>query len=419
MKRRPIAFAGLLWLCACAPSGAPQGPELPPLPPLQLQPFLPALKALAAARPAPTEAEQRELQDLGDLALQRVEADPRTAARAERSLLQHPHAAFVLEPALGHSEVATRRRAAWLCGQSDQLVLQLPLLLRLKYELDPEAVLWVADALQRLGNDTGLPWLDAAMGNAATAQQAGAMAIAICRERSVGLAENPTYVQLQAALRELAGQWRKSGVSSRPGIKAPPTEQTAQTEPRLAAHLAVTEGTLLRPVDDARYVLTRSGRLAVPLLVRTLGASEPYLRTMALQVLAELGPCARDAGAAVLPLLGDPLTGSYAMRTLGEIGAVEAVPHLRARLAVADTELRAAATQALGLLHDEASAPLLTKMLGDAQEPLDVRVGAAFGLLCLAPNPAAEAFLAEREANKDYHEATLARLRERLKNRGR
>jgi len=90
------------------------------------------------------------------------------------------------------------------------------------------------------------------------------------------------------------------------------------------------------------------------------------------------------------------------------------VPHLRARLTVADTELRAAATQALGLLHDEASAPALTQMLGDAQA--DVRIGAAFGLLCLGANPAAEAYFAEREAKKDYHEPTLARLRERLKN---
>jgi len=59
----------------------------------------------------------------------------------------------------------------------------------------------------------------------------------------------------------------------------------------------------------------------------------------------------------------------------------------------------------------------LTRMLSDAQESFDVRVGAAFGLLCLGPNPAAEAFFAEREAKKDYHEPTLQRLRERCKAR--
>jgi hypothetical protein len=43
-----------------------------------------------------------------------------------------------------------------------------------------------------------------------------------------------------------------------------------------------------------------------------------------------------------------------------------------------------------------------------------VRVGAAFGLLCFGDDAAAEAFLAEREAKKDYHEPTLLHLRERL-----
>jgi hypothetical protein len=299
-----------------------------------------------------------------------------------------------------------------LCGRSGRTALQLALLLRLKYELDPETVLWVADALQKLGNDTGLGWLDGAMEREATAQQAGLMAIEICRERSVPLPDAPTYLQLQTALRDLLAAWRKTGVGGRPGVAPPPLDQV---EPRFAAHLATTEGTLLRPVDDARYVITRSGKLPLPLLQATLQAEEPYLRTIALQILAELGPCAREAGPAVLPLLGDPLTGSYAIRTLGEIGATEAIPHLRARLTAADTELRAAATMALGVLGDKDSGKALALVLAHGGESLDVRVGAAFGLLCLGPDAAAEAFLAEREQKGDYHAPTLARLRERLK----
>jgi hypothetical protein len=80
---------------------------MPALPPLQLQEFLPVLEALAAKLPQPTEAEQRELKELGDIALQLVDADPRTAGRAERTLLEHPRASFVLEPALQHTEIAT------------------------------------------------------------------------------------------------------------------------------------------------------------------------------------------------------------------------------------------------------------------------------------------------------------------------
>ncbi|HEX6810264.1 MAG TPA: HEAT repeat domain-containing protein [Planctomycetota bacterium] len=410
--RRLLASTGLaLSFCACGGEQQPRTPPLPALPPLSLQPFLPTLKAIAAAQKQPTEAEQRELRELGDLALLLVEADVRTATRAERALLEHPLAWWVLEPALQHEQVSTRRRAVWLCGQSGQSMLQLALLLRLKYEADPETVLWTADALQRLGNDAGLAWLDAAMDHQATANQAGQLAIDVCRERSITLSESPTWAELQGKLRELGSQWRQTGIGSRANVTAP---DEAQLRARVAAHLAVTEGTLLRPVDDARFVLTRAGRLAVPLLTSTLAASEPYLRTMALQVLAEIRAPALDTRTAVLPLLGDPLTASYAIRTLGEIGATDAIPHLRARLTVPDIELRAAAPQALGLLQDVESKATLTERLQDANEALDVRVGAAFGLLCLGQTPEAETFLAEREAKGDYHAPTLARLRERL-----
>ena len=413
-----IACLGMTLFGATA-CGGPQQPQpnaLPPLRPPALQPFVQTLKDLGATVPQPTAAAQKELADLGEIALQLVEADARTAARAERALLEHPFASVVLEPALQHAEVATRRRAAWLCGQSGQAVLQLPLLLRLKYELDPEAVLWVADALQRLGNDSGLPYLDVAMGQAATAQQAGTLAIGIGKERNLPLAEAPTYEQLQSALRGLAAQWRATGTSSRPGCK-PPT--AAEVEPRFAVHLVTTEGTLLRPVDDAKFVISRCGVLAVPLLVRTLGATENYLRNTSLGLLADLGPCARSAGPAVLPLLGDVYTNFIAVRTLGEIGWTEALPHLRPLLTHDDTELRSAAVQALGLLGDTASAPQLRERLDDAKEAIDVRVGAAFGLLCLGADAAAEAFLREREQKGDYHAPTLARLRERLRALGR
>ncbi|HEX5054271.1 MAG TPA: HEAT repeat domain-containing protein [Planctomycetota bacterium] len=405
----PVLPALFAVLGGCGGGHESAAPALPDLPPLQLRPFLPALKELAASLPQPDEAEQREVKELGEVALHLVEADPRTASRAERALLEHAFAWWVLEPALQHEQVTVRRRAAWLCGQSGRSVLQLPLLLRLKYELDPETVLWVADALQRLGNDTGLAWLDAAMNQQGTAQQAGTMAIDVCRERGLALADPPTYAELQGRLRELSAAWRERGEGSR--VVAP---AKGQLEARFAAHLITTENYPLRPIDDARYVLTRCGRLAVPLLIRTLAASEPYLRTMALQVLAELGPAAHDAAESTLPLLGDPLTASYAMRTLGEIGAADAIPHLRARLPLPDVELRAAAVQALGLLQDRASAARLTERMQDATEALDVRVGAAFGLLCLGENPAADAFLTDRETKGDYHAPTLSRLRERL-----
>lgn len=410
MSRR-LALPVLAALAACAADAREPRADQPTPPPLRLQPRIDELKALAAGHAVPSAATQKELRDLGDVALQLVDADERTAMLSTRALCEHAQAWWILEPALAHERVEVRRRAAWLCGQSQQTVLQLPLLLRLKYELDAETVVWIADALARLGNDTGLAWLDAAIGAEATAQAAGAAAVEALKARGAPLSASPTWDEIQKALRQQHATWLQRGTTALAGAPAPDAQQTTA---RLAAHLATTEGTQLRPVDDAKYVIRRAGGLAVPLVTRILDASEPYLRTVALQVLADLGPVALPSAPAVMPLLGDPLTGSYAVRTLGEVGAKDALPFLRPLLASGDLELRAAAAQALGLLRDEPSRDALRQRLQDGGEALDVRVGAAFGLCCFGGEPAAAAFLAEREAKQDYHAPTLARLRERL-----
>jgi hypothetical protein len=410
MKARETALLPVLLFAACADSKQTPTPAAPPLPPLQLRPMLAELKALAAQLAAPAAPAQRELRELGDVALQLVEADPRTAALVERSLREHADAWWVLEPAFAHERIEVRRRAAWLAGQSAQGALQVALVLRLKYENDPETVVWVGEALARLGNDLGLLWLDAAITGESTAHAAGTAAIEALRARQVMLPAQPSWAELRQALQAQTTAWRERGVSAL--AVAPP--DVALLEPRFAAHLITTEGTLLRPIDEARWVLTRCGSLPVPLLMRTLAASEPYLRTMTLQVLAEIGPAARSAAPAVLPLLADPLTNSYAVRALGEIGATETLPHLRPLLAHADFEMRAATAQALGLLRDTDSTAALRARLDDAGEAPDVRVGAAFALLCLGADDGAQRFLAEREVKKDYHEPTLALLRERL-----
>ncbi len=408
---RTIALGALALAAAACDAERDTERAGPALPPLALRPMLAELQALADRPLAPDEAAGKTLRDYADVALQLVEADARVAALAERALLEHASAWWVLEPALEHDEVAVRQRAAWLCGRSGRTVLQLPLLLRLKYEPDPMAVVWVADALQRLGNDGALAWLDAAIGSDAAAQQAGALAIAALQERGVDVPAEPTWDDLSGLLREVTEQWRRTGTTTRPDV-APPDEELLEV--RLAKHLVTPSGWQLRPVDDARHVMRLAGRLAVPMLARATHAEEHYIRTMPLQVLAELGPAAAAAVPDVLPLLQDPLTAAYAVRALGEIGDPVAVPHLRPLLDDPETELRAAATHALGLLGDTASRPALEARLQDGAETMDVRVGAAFGLLCLGEHAGARAFLDEREAQQDYHEPTLTRLNERL-----
>lgn len=389
--------------------------DAPALPPLRLRPMQGELERAAAGLAAPaTEEEQRELREMADIALQVVEADGRMRAMIERELLAHPSGWWPLEQALEHEDAAVRSRAAWLCGRSEHGILQLPLLLRLKYELDPEAILWVAEALFQLGNDAGLGWLDAAMTREQTAQRAGLLAIDVCRAAGVALPDEPSYVRLQEELRALTARWGSQGTGAREGA---PAVDPAALAARVAAHLAVTAGTQLRPVDDARFVLTRTGVLAIGELQDALAAEEPYLRTMVLQVLTEIGPPARAAGAAIVPLLGDPLTAAYAVRALGEIGCTEALPHLRPLLRSPELELRAAAAGALGVLGDEVSRAELGARLGDPQEAMDVRVQAAFALSLLG-DEAARAFLAERERQSDYHAPTLRLLLDRLAARG-
>jgi len=417
MKRRAVVVLASLALAGCGngeqDAAASSGPQLPPI---QLRPMLDELKALGERSLAPDEAAQRTLREYADIALQLVEADTRTAALAERALLEDPGAWFTLEPALEHEQVGVRRRAAWLCGESGQTVLQLPLLLRLKYELDPVTVVWVADALQRLGNDSALLWLDAALDAEATRQDAGLLAIQALADRGVGVPYEPTWDDVRRLLRESHAEWRATGLTSRPDT-APP--DPVQLETRLARHLITPNGTQLRPVDDARHVMRLAGQLAVPMLARTTHAQEHYVRTMPLQVLAELGPAAKAALPDVLPLVADPLTSLYAVRALGEFGDASVLPHLRPLLTDPETELRAASAQALGLLGDEQSRAALEARMNDANEVLDVRVAAAFGLLCLGEHPAAQAFLDEREAKQDYHEQILTQLRERLAARNR
>ena len=266
-------------------------------------------------------------------------------------------------------------------------------------------------ALQRLGNDSGLAWLDAAIAIADTAERAGQLALEALAARNIELGDSPTWERIRAELQRLHGEWRKRGTPSLATIPAP---DAAQLESRLAAHLITPEGWQLRPVDDARWVMRHTGVLAVPMLARALATDQHYIRTMPLQVLAELGPVGLGAADAILPLLGDPLSQAYAVRALGEIGARQHLPFLRPLLQHRDSELRTATAIALGLLRDEASRGALQQAMVQADETLDVRVGAAFALRCFGENAPAEAFLAERASKGDYHEPVLNRLRERL-----
>jgi hypothetical protein len=408
--KRSLALVPLLLVAGCRPEANQSTTAANK--PLVLVPKIGELKAKAATLPPPPDAaKQRELRELLDLYVAPESADARMIAKAERTLVATPGTLALVEAAFVATDPAVRSRLAYLCGKLGP-VAQLPLLLRLKYENHPQAVLWVASALAACGNEAGLLWLADATTRADSAELAGQLALESLRALGVALPDQPSWDELRTALRTRSDAWRKQGGR---GVQDP--EQLALIEARIAAHLVATEGKPLRPVDEARFALTRIGVLALPQLRDVLRAEEPYLRTMALQVLAGLGPVASSTADAVLPLLDDPLTASYAIRALGEFGGLQYAPLLRPRLDAVELELRCAAAQALGMLGDAPSAPRMRELLATATVPMDLRVSAAFGLLCLGPDPAAEALLAEREQRKDYHLPEIQQLRQRLADR--
>jgi len=411
MRAPFAAVATSVLLVACAKDALQPTWSGPPLPPLVLHDVLAEFEALAKAPPPPPDSTQREVRDLADIALRLVEADARLFARAESALLAHAHAPLGLEPALKHMEPGVRARAAWLCARTGQAILQLPLLLALKDERDPDTVVWLAGALLDLGNDAGAAWLTAAIDDARTAERAGALAIEALRVRKVELPDAPTWDQLRTELRRLTNAWRTTGAPSLPNAPEPDPEEL---ERRLAAHLITPAGWQLRPVDEARFVLRNLGRRGVPMMARMVLDQGHHPRTMPLEELANLGQSASSAADAVLPLLGDTASCADAIRTLGEIGAPAHAPYLRPFLDDPQSELRTAAAMALGKLRDAPSRARIQKLLRDAGETRDVRVAAAFGLCCFGDDAEAAAYLAERAQKRDYDESVLALLRERL-----
>ncbi|MFH0946901.1 MAG: HEAT repeat domain-containing protein [Planctomycetota bacterium] len=404
MKRSLLLL--LVLLNGCGRPGAPEPTQAPP----KLVPCQTWLEELAASGPAPPGEERRaELQDLM-LTGFATDLGARLSERALQRLLQEKEAYWILEEGLLHDDAAVREQAAVELGRLGHRASILPLLARLKYELDPDAKIEVATALARLGNDAGLPDLLQLMNAGPTAEHAGLNAIELCDLASVELSEEPSYQDLGKELQTLSDRWVETGISSFLPEEAPDPEVQA----RVAAHLMVLGGAPLRPVDDARFALSRSGQMALPLLRRTVLASELYLRSHSLEIIRTLGKAARSLGPTIMPLLSDPLSRGEAARTLGALGITEAAPRVIAMLSEPDPEIRTAAAASLGPLGARESIPALRERMLDEQESMDVRVMAAFSLALFELDRPARDFLLERKRQQDYHGPTLDELLDRV-----
>ncbi|MCB9888849.1 MAG: HEAT repeat domain-containing protein [Planctomycetes bacterium] len=386
---------------------APQ-PASAPKPPAYT-PRLAEFRKLMEAEPKPLEGPRLgELRDLMETAF--TSQDQRLRKMAKSSLLEAAECDAVLEMGLTHERAEVRSNAAFELGNR-KCRRAVPLLLRrMKDETSAaEPRFYLADALCRLDNLAALPELLEAM-EGALAQRAAGTAITLLDRcgRSPGSA--PTYAALRAGLRLLYREWCVLGRV--PVVEPVPLDAVARA--RLGRCFVDMVGKELRPVDEARYVLSRMGAPAVSLLERVLDAEELYLRQHGLEILRRMGLQSSSVASKVRPLLGDPQLRGEAAATLGEIGAIDAVPDLLGLLEDPDIEVQCAAAGAFGPLAAHGAVPQLEALLSRQETPMDLRVRAAFSLAMLRPHGPGFPFLRARLQQGDYHAPTVRELLDRV-----
>jgi HEAT repeat protein len=196
-------------------------------------------------------------------------------------------------------------------------------------------------------------------------------------------------------------------------LKAPDEKLARDAVPALARL-----GPVARPAAAALAASLRERRLdgAEALALRAIGAGAAEtlgsllkdtnvdLRRLAVIVLAQLGPAARDAVPSLIGALTDADSGvragaAHAIKEIGA-GAGSAVPALVANLQVYQAEVRRSATLALGHIGPAArpACPLLLECLLDPDE--EVRYAAALSLGRIDPHYT-EAAPALRDALRD------------------
>lgn len=324
-----------------------------------------------------------------------------TRDAAARVLGEHPGRASgealcnVLEAS---REPIVRRQCAYQLGRAAEHSLWPRMLLRLRYELDGEVVVWLTHALSRRGNLAGLEGLR--------------VLVATSREESVrGLAAQ-VGADLAAEfgapdLESLAARWRSGEFeSARPGVV--PDDGTLLEGWRRIAKLMDFD---LRQVDDARFVLVDCESWIVPLLASTLHDSTAYARVHAAQCLERRGPRSRAAFDDLVDALREPVVAPSAAAALGALGDPRATQALARVLESATAlELRVAAVRGLGRSRDPAIPEALLRAF-DPRESIDLRQAAAEALLACDGRATAYEFLLEilrsRRGDVDGAEAAL------------
>lgn len=360
------------------------------------------VNTLANSRGRMREMVLEEIATLGDAAIPELvviaandsrEASERVAACELLGKLATPLAAEHLMQLCEKSpENWMRAQAAWRLSEvhADWLVPRL--ILRLKYETDPEAVLWLASTLAAYKNYNGLAVLWSFKNEGATEELR-----ATASERLETLARD-------AGLESAEQHWQLWNVADPERLiynEAP----SARLQLRVWERISQLSGEhfQLRGVDDARFVLSRLGAWATEPLCEALHDNDVYVRVHAAQCLERMGPRATVAGPALVQALEDPSVAGQAAAALGHVAYPSAEPALRARLEDQSTphELRVACAASLGNIGLSASVQPLETLMNATNEPLDLRQTAASALVRLGAGERAADFLVEALGNAD------------------
>jgi hypothetical protein len=263
-----------------------------------------------------------------------------------------------------------RAQAAFQLSNSHEDSILPRLLLRLKYEMDGDTVIWTAAALASRANYAGLDGLRvlAASGKTAEVRQSALDMLA-------QLAKDAGFPNGNA----LYDAWY--------GVTGDAQLPRREPSPRLQLDLWKRIETLavydLRQVDDSRFILVRIPSWSVGALIEALHEDDAHVRVHVAQCLARMNARATAACDALVSALDEPHMASTAASALGDIGCAGAFDALVARtLPKNDPEMRNAATAALGRLGSKNAIEPLTTLLG-SKEPLDLRQTAAEALLTL------------------------------------
>ncbi len=276
-----------------------------------------------------------------------------------------------------------RRQAAWRLGMVDADWVIPRLILRLKYELDHESALWIADTLGQYGNHSGQVALWNIRTDGATPEIRQA-----ADERLVALAElagadDPDHLWQLWFVADPEERLLRQGASP-----------LLQREVWQLISSLSGEHFQLRGVDDARFVLSQMGSWVTEPLSLALHDEDVYVRVHVSQCLARMGPRAVRAGPTLVEGLGDPTLAPAAAAALGEIAYPSCEPILRRLLldASTDHELGVACASSLGRIGLSASAQALQQALA-SDRPFDLRQRAAISLCQLGLGSEAARFL--------------------------